>query len=100
MHFVSMAKSQLGADIEAVAWARRSIEANRNFPPSHFHLAAGLGLLGAVDAARTAAKVALALNPGFTIRRVRAGKFSDNPTYLAGRERFCEGLRLAGVPED
>jgi TolB-like protein/class 3 adenylate cyclase len=100
MHFVSMAKSRLGADIEAVAWARRSIEANRNFPPSHFHLAAGLGLLGAVDAARTAAKVALALNPGFTIRRVRAGKFSDNPTYLAGRERFCEGLRLAGVPED
>jgi hypothetical protein len=42
---------------------------------------------------------ALALNPSFTIRRVRANVPSDNPTYLAGRERICEGLRLAGVPE-
>ena len=24
---------------------------------------------------------------------------SDNPTYLAGRERIYEGMRLAGVPE-
>jgi tetratricopeptide (TPR) repeat protein len=99
MHFVGMAKIQLGADAEAVAWLRRSIEANRNFPPSHFELAAALGLLGAVDEARTAAKVALALNPSFTIRRLRAGKAGDNPTYLAGLERYCEGLCLAGVPE-
>jgi tetratricopeptide (TPR) repeat protein len=99
MHFVGAAKLQLGADAEAVAWLRRGIEAKRNFPPSHFALAAALGLIGAVDEARTAAKAALALNPGYTIRRLRAHKFSDNPTYLAGRERFCEGLRLAGVPE-
>jgi TolB-like protein/tetratricopeptide (TPR) repeat protein len=99
MHSVGIAKVQLGADAEAVAWLRRSIEANRNFPTSHFALAAALGLLGAIDEARTAAKAALVLNPAFTIRRLRAGKFSDNPTYLAGRERFYEGLRLAGVPE-
>jgi len=99
MHVVGIAKIQLGADAEAVAWLRRSIEANRNFPPSHFELAAVLGLLSAVDEARSAAKVALALNPSFTIRRLRAHTFSDNPTYLAGRERTCEGLRLAGVPE-
>jgi TolB-like protein/Flp pilus assembly protein TadD len=99
MHFVGISKVQLGADAEAVAWLRRSIETNRNFPPSHFELAAALGLLGIVDEARTAAKAAIALNPGFTIRRLRAGKFSDNPSYLAGRERFYEGLRLAGVPE-
>ena len=99
MHFVGIAKIQLGADAEAVAWLRRSIEANRNFPTSHFALAGALGLLGAVDEARTVAKAALALIPGYTIRRLRAHKFSDNPTYVAGRERFCEGLRLAGVPE-
>jgi hypothetical protein len=23
---------------------------------------------------------------------------SDNPAYLAQREHFCEGLRLAGAP--
>jgi TolB-like protein/class 3 adenylate cyclase len=99
MYFVGIAKIQLGADAEGVAWLRRSIEANRNFPTSHFALAGALGLLGAVDEARTVAKAALALIPGYTIRRLRAHKFSDNPTYVAGRERFCEGLRLAGVPE-
>ncbi len=36
MHFVGAAKLQLGADAEAVAWLRRSIEANRNFPPFPF----------------------------------------------------------------
>ena len=99
MRFVGMAKLQLGADAEAVSWLRRSIEANRNHPLAHLALAAGLGLIGALGEARTAAKVALALNPGFTIRRFRAHKFSDNPIYLAWRERFCEGMRLAGVPE-
>ncbi len=96
---VGRAKIQLGTDAEAVAWFRRSIEANRNFPSAHFALAAALALIGAVDEARAAAKVGLALNPGFTIRRFRLGASSDNPAYLAGLERICEGLRLAGVPE-
>jgi hypothetical protein len=52
-----------------------------------------------MDEAQTAAKMGLALVPSFTICRLRNAKPSDNPTYLAGRERFCEGLRLAGVPE-
>jgi TolB-like protein/Tfp pilus assembly protein PilF len=99
MFGVGRAKIQLGSDTEAVAWFRRSIEANRSFPPAHFALAAALALIGAVDEARTAAKVGFALNPGFTIRRLRLGASSDNSTYLAGLERVCEGLRLAGVPE-
>ena len=99
MYFVGAAKIQLGADAEALVWLRRSIETNRNFPPAHFALAAALGLLGALDEARAAVRVGLALNPGFTIRRLRAAKLSDNPTYLVGQERFCEGMRLAGVPE-
>jgi hypothetical protein len=32
MMFVGIAKSQLGADAEAVVWLRRSIDANRNMP--------------------------------------------------------------------
>ena len=71
---------QLGSDAEAVDCLRRSIETNRNFPLTHFHLAAALGLLGE---ARAAAKVGLTLNPGFTIRRFRAAaKSSDHPAYL------------------
>ena len=99
MRFVGVAKLQLGADAEAVGWLRRSVEANRNHPLAHFSLAAALGLLGALDEARTAAIAGLALYPDFTIRRLHATKSSDNPTYLAGRERMCRGMRLAGVPE-
>ena len=99
MHIVGLAKIQLGADAEAAAWLRRSIEVNRNFPPAHFWLAAALGLLGALDEAQTAAKAGLALDPSFTIRRLLVTQSSDNPSYLAGRERVCAGMRLAGVPE-
>jgi TolB-like protein/class 3 adenylate cyclase len=99
VYCVGRAKIQLGVDAEAVAWLRRSIEANRNFPLAHFALAAALALIGALDEARTAAKAGLALNPSFTIRRFYVGASSDNPMYLAGRDRLCEGLRLAEVPE-
>jgi hypothetical protein len=94
-----LAKIQLGADAEAAGWLRRSIEANRNFPPAHFWLAAALGLVGALEEARTAANAGLALNPSFTIRRFCAVKPSDNPTFLTGLDRACMGMRLAGVPE-
>jgi TolB-like protein/class 3 adenylate cyclase/Tfp pilus assembly protein PilF len=99
MYCVGRAKIQLGADADAVDWLRRSIEANRNYPYAHLVLAAALGLLGALDEARTTAQAGLALNPCFTIRRLRLGASSDNPIYLAGLERLCEGMRLAGVPE-
>jgi tetratricopeptide (TPR) repeat protein len=86
MTAVGVAKIQLGADAEAAAWLRRSIEANRNFAFGHFSLAAALGLLGALDEARTAVNAGLALDPGFTIRRAVASRQSDHPIYLAGRE--------------
>jgi tetratricopeptide (TPR) repeat protein len=99
LHVVGFAKLQLDADAEAVGWFRRSIDANRNYPFSHFGLAAALALLGSLDEARAAAKAGLALNPSFTIRRFRGGAPSDNPTFLAKRERLYQGLRMAGVPE-
>lgn len=99
MLFVGIAKAQLGADAEAVVWLRRSIEANRNYPLAHFHLAETLALLGQLDEARAAAQAGLALQPDFTLRRYRENALSDNPAYLAGRKRSWEGMRLAGVPE-
>ncbi|PPQ20781.1 adenylate/guanylate cyclase domain-containing protein [Bradyrhizobium sp. AC87j1] len=97
--FVGVAKLLLGSDVDAVSWLRRSTEANRNYHLAHLALAAALGLTGALDEAQTAARTGLALNPGFTIRRFLAAQQSNNPIYLAGLERSCEGLRLAGVPE-
>jgi hypothetical protein len=59
----------------------------------------GSPLLGLLDEARAAAKAGLALDPSFTVRRYRDGAFSDDPTYLAKRERIYQGMRIAGVPE-
>ena len=97
--FAGMAKLHLGRDEEAVAWLRRSIDFNRNYAIGQFYLAAALAQCGKLDEARTAARGALALDPTFTIRRFRASASSENPVYLAGRERPIEGMRKAGVPE-
>jgi TolB-like protein len=96
---VGMSKLQLSADAEAHDWFLRSIEANRNFPLAHFGLAAALALLGSPDQASAAAKAGLALDPSFTVRRYGDGAWTGNPTYLARRERVCQGMRLAGIPE-
>jgi len=101
-HWMSSAGTaalHLGREDEAVGWLRRAIEANRNFAFTHFSLAAALAHLGRIDEARAAASAGLALEPGFTIGRLRAGARSDNPTYLAGRDRIYEGMHKAGVPE-
>ena len=100
MASVAATKLNLGADAEAAQWARRAIEANRNYPLAHFWLAAALAQLGRLDEARQAVQPGLALAPGFTIARYRAGVQSDHPTYLARRERIIEGMRKAGVPQE
>jgi tetratricopeptide (TPR) repeat protein len=99
MFMAGAAKLQLGSDEEAVAWERRSIDANRNIPLAHFYLAVALVHLGRFDEARTAAQAGLAIDPTFTIRRWRDVAMSDNPMFLAQRERIRDGLHKAGVPE-
>ena len=99
MATLAATKLNLGAYAESAQWARRSIEANRNLPLAHFWLGAALAQLGRLDEARQAIQPGLALAPGFTIARYRAGVQSDHPTYLAQRERIIEGMRKAGVPE-
>ncbi len=81
----------LGAEEEAVALFRRSIENNRTNPLTHFFLAATLANLGRLEEARAEAKAGLALDPGFSIRRFRSGR--EQGEFLEG------GMRKAGVPE-
>jgi TolB-like protein/class 3 adenylate cyclase len=96
-----IAKSILGSCEQTVAWCRRGIEANRNYPIAYFLLAAALAQLGRLDEARSAFKAGLALNPTYTISRARAAwtAMSAEPTYLTQTERILEGMRKAGVPE-
>ena len=100
MTMIGVAKGYLGDDDAAVAAFRRSIETIRNVAPFvHFFLASALAHLGRLDDARTSVKAGLALDPTFTIARVRAGVATDNPTYLSQRKRLVDGMRIAGVPE-
>ena len=97
----AFAKLQLGSHEQAVAWCQRSIDANRNFAPAYFMLAAALAALGRLDEARSSVRACLALNPIFSISLARAAwtATSDDPTYLARLGPFLDGLRKAGVPE-
>jgi TolB-like protein/Tfp pilus assembly protein PilF len=96
--FVGMGKLTTNADLQALDWFRRSLEANRNHALSHFHFAAALALAGQRKEAHSTAEAGLALDHSFTVRRYRINAKGNNPTYLARRERFYEGMRLAGVP--
>ena len=101
MTFAGLAKLHLGGYEQAVAWCRRAIEANRNYPEAYFNMAAALAHLGRLGEARSAVRAGLALNPSFAISRARAAYTAmfDDPTHLAQIERVLEGMRNAGVPE-
>ncbi len=96
-----LAKNHIGNWEQAVAWFRRSIEANRNYPPAYFNLAAALAQLGRLDEAHSAVRAGLALNPAYNVARRLAfwTAMSDDPTYLAQLEPIFEGMRKAGVPD-
>jgi TolB-like protein/class 3 adenylate cyclase len=94
-----VAKLFVGADEAAEAWLRRAIDNNRNQAIAHFWLAAALAFLGRIDEARAATQTGLALDPAFTVARFRNAPATDNPVYLRQRERVCDGMRKAGVPD-
>jgi TolB-like protein/class 3 adenylate cyclase/Flp pilus assembly protein TadD len=98
-HIRGLAKLHLGADEEAAGHFRRSVDASRNYPLSHFYMAAALAHLGRLDEARAEVKAGLAFAPNYSIARFQNMAESDNPIYLAQRERIAEGMRKAGVPE-
>ena len=97
--YLGVARVFLGKDEEAVARLRHAIEISRNFHPAHLYLAVALAGLGRLDEARAAAKEGLSIDPTFTIRRYRADAPSDNPVFLAGRQRVYDMMRKVGVPE-
>jgi len=84
---------------EAVAWQRRSIEANPNYSIAHFHHASALAHVGRLEEARAAARAGLAIDPKFTIGWFLTVKYSNSPAHLEWRERLADGMRKAGLPE-
>jgi DNA-binding SARP family transcriptional activator/TolB-like protein len=80
----------------AVLAGRRAVEANPNFTPGYKPLIASLGHLGQRDEAQLYINKLLSLEPNFTVER-----FGQIYSFkkASDRERYLEGLRLAGVPE-
>jgi len=98
--FAVYAKFGLGDYEGAVRWGQGAVEANRNHATAFFALAAALAELNRLDEAHSAVKAGLALNPSYSVSRVRAASaFSDDPKYLHYRERYYDALRKAGAPE-
>jgi hypothetical protein len=52
-----------------------------------------------MEEARAAAAAGLAVDLTFNLASFRAAQLTDDPYYLAWRERVIEGMRMAGVPE-
>jgi TolB-like protein/class 3 adenylate cyclase/Flp pilus assembly protein TadD len=98
-HIAGIAKFHLGNEEEAVAWLRRSLELNRNYPTTHFFLAAALARLGCLEEAKSHVQIGLSMNSKYNVSSYRANPQSDNPIFVAGKARLIEGLLMAGVPE-
>ena len=94
------AKLCLGEDEEAADLFRHSLDVSRNFPLTHFYLAAALERLGRHGEAEAEVKAGLAAAPNFTLSRFGDAAESDNPVYLAQRQGVIEALRKAGAPEE
>jgi TolB-like protein/Tfp pilus assembly protein PilF len=92
----------LHRDDQAVNWLRRSLAVNDKSTSVHIFLAGALGLIGHDAEAREELQRYLAM-PEARVKTIAALKLqrnSNNPSYLATRERFYEGLRKAGMPEE
>jgi tetratricopeptide (TPR) repeat protein len=100
MSNIGLAKQVLGVDDEAILWFRRCIEANRSYAAGHFMLAASLVAVGSLEEARAATRAGLALDPTFTIRRLKRWRITDDPTFLATAKRNFQALLAAGLPKE
>ncbi|MES2956875.1 MAG: winged helix-turn-helix domain-containing protein [Pseudomonadota bacterium] len=88
-----------GNDREALAWARRSIDADPSFSVPHSWAAAAAANLEDMAAARAALAEFRRLLPHYTVTSFRNEKLCSNELCERQRERYYDGLRKAGLPE-
>ena len=81
---------------EALAWARKSMAANADYGPCFWMMIAANAKLGRMEEARQHLAGLLAVSPGVTVARLRAGQAAKIPERM---EPILDGLRLAGLPE-
>ena len=103
-HMKGWAFLMLQQDDQAIEWLRRELAINPDEPISEALLAAALALDGQSAEAHEALQryYSLAGTKSTTIAqyKVQQLSISSNPKYLAFAERFRDGLRKAGMPEE
>ena len=92
---ITLGQIQRGDYKAAAEAARKMFQANPYWSFTHVLLAATQAKLGRLDAAKSAAKRVLELQPGFTISQICA-TFDINPSLA---EPLREALSAAGLPE-
>ena len=91
---ITLGRFQCGEYPLAAEAASKTFQANPHWSSAHFLLAATHVKLGRLDAAKSAAKRVLELQPGFTIKSTLA-VFDVHPSLA---EPLGEALRIAGIP--
>jgi TolB-like protein/cytochrome c-type biogenesis protein CcmH/NrfG len=89
---------------EAIPWFRRSVEARPNLWFNRLYLVSACALSDMPDEARRALSEFNRIfpDPVYTLAIVKereAATPNDNPVVVAGRDKFHEGLRRAGMAE-
>ena len=95
--FFTIAYTFKGDYEKAVVFGRRVVKSNPEYSNGYKPLIAALGHLGRCDEAKRYVDKLLALEPNFSVELF--GKVYPFK-YQSDRERYMNGLRLAGVPEN
>ncbi len=96
-NYMGVAAFVAGRHEEAADWARKTADANPQFPAGHRTLAASYGNLGRLAEAEAARERLQELLPHLTIAQLRESlPYFKNSDDL---ERYLDGLRKAGLPE-
>jgi adenylate cyclase len=88
----------MGNDKAAIEWGLKSRTVDPNYASAYVVLASAYALEGDDNDARAALAEARRLNPSLTIRLLR-NYGSTEPAYVKLAERWLDGLRQAGLPE-
>ena len=91
----NMAAFAAGEYEDVIDNATKSIRLNPEYPAPYRQRAAALAMVERLDDARKDIERVLELIPGNTIEEVR-----EQASYFPNLDRFLEGLRRAGLPEE
>lgn len=80
---------------DAVEWAEKAIERQRNYPHSHMTLASALGHQGKIDAASAALSVCQRLDPSYLEHHPSLGAYKNE----TDRTHYIDGLKVAGFSQ-